>query len=168
MHVPKPVLGFAAFSEIEKNALLVKLLTVMKLQGLRVAVIRQSHHDFGNSENASSELTAAGAVKVLITSDTEFGALIEHLDMDSIDLIIVDGHGSLPYAKIELHRPSTGNKLIFPEDKSVIAVASDEFLETGGLPLLNINSPYEVTGYINRWLQSYPQTTQSEPVNSDS
>ena len=42
----KPVLGFAAYSGTGKTTLLVKLLPLMKLQGLRVAMIKQTHHDF--------------------------------------------------------------------------------------------------------------------------
>jgi molybdopterin-guanine dinucleotide biosynthesis protein B len=41
-----PVLGFAAYSGTGKTTLLVKLLPLMKLQGLRVATIKQTHHDF--------------------------------------------------------------------------------------------------------------------------
>jgi molybdopterin-guanine dinucleotide biosynthesis protein MobB len=78
--------------------------------------------------------------------------LVKKLDLENLDLIMVEGFKHLPFEKIELHRPSTGNSLIFTEDDSVIAIASDEDLETGGLPLLNINAPEEVAGFINRWL----------------
>jgi len=172
MHFPKPVLGFAAYSGTGKTTLLVKLLPLMKMQGLRVAVIKQTHHDFDIDKPGkdSFELRKAGADQVLIASDkrsalmTEYqvqsdpepGYLIEQLDLENLDLIMVEGFRNLPFAKIELHRPSTGKKFIFPEDKSVIAIASDEYLETGDLPLLNLNMPKEVAGFINRWLGSQP------------
>lgn len=41
----KPVLGSAANSGTGKTTLMVKLLPLMKLQGLRVAMIKQTHHD---------------------------------------------------------------------------------------------------------------------------
>lgn len=164
----KPVLGFAAYSGTGKTTLLVKLLPLMKLQGLRVALIKQTHHDFEIDKPGkdSFELRKAGADQVLLASDkrcalmTEYeetaepdlASLIEKLDLENIDLVMVEGFKHLPFAKIELNRPATGKKLIFPEDKSVIAVASDEDLETGELPLLNINVPEEVAGFINRWL----------------
>lgn len=164
----KPVLGFAAYSGTGKTTLLVKLLPLMKLQGLRVAMIKQTHHDFEIDKPGkdSFELRKAGANQMLIASDkrcaliTEYeeqaepdlGKLINKLDLENIDLIMVEGFRHLPFPKIELHRPSTRKKLIFPEDKSVIAVASDENLETGHLPLLNLNAPEEIAGFINRWL----------------
>ena len=165
-----PVLGFAAYSGTGKTTLLVKLLPLMKLQGLRIAMIKHAHHDFDIDKPGkdSFELRKAGADQVLVASDKryalmteyqdkaepELGDLVEKLDLENIDLIMVEGFRHLPFAKIELHRPSTGKQLIFPKDKSVVAVASDEDLETGELPLLNINAPEEVAGFINRWLDN--------------
>ncbi len=166
----KPVLGFAAYSGTGKTTLLVKLLPLMKLQGLRVAMIKQTHHDFEIDKPGkdSFELRKAGADQVLLSSDRRSALITEYaeqkepeliecinkLDLDNIDLIMVEGFKHQPFAKIELHRPTIGKKLIFPDDKSVIAVASDCKLETGSLPLLNINEPEEVAGFINRWLDS--------------
>jgi molybdopterin-guanine dinucleotide biosynthesis protein MobB len=167
---PKPVLGFAAYSGTGKTSLLVKLLPLMKLQGLRVAMIKHAHHDFDIDKPGkdSFELRKAGADQVLIASDKRFALmteyenqaepdladLIKQLDLESIDLILVEGFRHLPFAKIELHRPSLGKKLIFPDDGSVVAVASDEDLDTGDLPLLNLNATEEVAGFINRWLDN--------------
>jgi molybdopterin-guanine dinucleotide biosynthesis protein MobB len=170
MHFAKPALGFAAYSGTGKTTLLVKLLPLMKLQGLRVAMIKHAHHDFDidTPGKDSYELRKAGANQVLIASDkrcalmTEFeetrepelGDLICRLDLENIDLVMVEGFRHLPFPKIELHRPSTAKQLIFPGDKSVIAVASDENIDTGNLPLLNLNQPEEVAGFINRWLHN--------------
>ena len=164
----KPVLGFAAYSGTGKTTLLVKLLPLMKLQGLRVALVKQTHHDFEIDKPGkdSFELRKAGADQVLLSSgkrcaviteyedvvEPDLPELINKLDLENIDLVMVEGFKHLPFAKIELHRPAIGKKLIFPDDDSVIAVASDENLATDDLPLLNINAPEEVAGFINRWL----------------
>jgi molybdopterin-guanine dinucleotide biosynthesis protein B len=170
MHFAKPVLGFVAYSGTGKTTLLVRLLPLMKLQGLRVAMIKHTHHDFDvdTPGKDSCELRKAGADQVLIASDkrcaviTEFeqtkepelGDLIRRLDIENIDLVLVEGFGYLAFPKIELHRPSTAKPLIFRQDSSVIAVAADENLDTGELPLLNLNEPEEVAGFINRWLDN--------------
>ena len=151
-----------------KTTLLVKLLPLMKLQGLRVAMIKQTHHDFDIDKPGkdSFELRKAGATQMLVASDkrsalmTEYGSrvspglgeLVDQLDLQNIDLVLVEGFRHLSFPKIELHRPATGKDLIFPQDPSVIAVASDDDLQTGDLPLLDINVPEEVMGFINRWL----------------
>ncbi len=165
----KPVIGFAAYSGTGKTTLLKKLLPIMKQQGLRVAVIKQTHHDFEIDKPGkdSYKLRKAGANQMLIASEkrcalvieydepvaTDLPGLVNKLDLKNIDLVLVEGFKSLPFAKIELHRAATGNRLIFPEDNNIIAVASDENIDSGGLPLLNLNSAEEVVGYINRWLK---------------
>ncbi len=163
-----PVLGFAAYSGTGKTSLLVKLLPLMKLQGLRIGMIKHAHHDFDIDMPGkdSYRLRKAGADQMLIASDKRWAlmteiedeqeilleSLIRQLDLENIDLVLVEGFRHLPFPKIELHRPSTGKGLIFPSDDNVIAVASDENLDTGKLPLLNINQPEEIAGFINRWL----------------
>lgn len=166
----KPVLGFAANSATGKTTLLKKLLPLMKQRGLRVAIIKQTHHDFeiDRPGKDSYELRKAGANQMLIASEkrsaliTEYDepaaeglpALVNQLDLKNIDLVLVEGFKSQPFAKIELHRAATGNRLLFPEDNSIIAVASDEKINSAGLPLLNLNIAEEVEGYINRWLSA--------------
>jgi molybdopterin-guanine dinucleotide biosynthesis protein MobB len=165
-----PVLGFAAYSGTGKTTLLVKLLPLMKLQGLRVALIKQTHHNFEIDKPGkdSYELRKAGANQVLIASEKRLALVTEYeqpvesdlvelvnkLDLENIDLVLVEGFKNKPFPKIEIHRAAAGNKLLFPEDDNVIAVASDESLDTGGLPLLNLNETEEVAGYINRWLNN--------------
>ena len=170
-----PVLGFAAYSGTGKTTLLIKLIPLLRLQGLRVGMIKQTHHDFEIDipGKDSYELRKAGASQMLLASDrrsaliTEYeqqpaislDTLVNQLDLNSLDLVLVEGFRHLPFAKIELHRPAAAKDCIYPEDCSVIAVASDVKLDTGGLPLLDINSAEEVAGFINRWLgqQSAPQ-----------
>jgi len=166
-----PVLGFAAYSGTGKTTLLVKLLPLLKSQGLRVAMIKHTHHDFDIDKPGkdSYELRKAGANQVLVASDkrcalmTEYEQqaepdlleLINKLELEKVDLVLVEGFRHLEFPKIELHRPSTGKDLIFINDKTVLAVASDEDLDTGDLPLLNINEPEEVATYIYRWVSLY-------------
>jgi len=176
MKFEKPVLGFAAYSGTGKTSLLVKLLPLMKLQGLRVAAIKQTHHDFEIDKPGkdSFELRKAGADQVLLSSNkrcaliTEYEEvtapglpeLVNKIDAESIDLILVEGFKHLAFAKIELHRSLMDRPLIYPDDDSVIAVASDRKLETGDIPLLNINETEEIAGFINRWLARQPVSAE--------
>lgn len=170
LQFPLPVLGFAAYSGTGKTTLLVKLLPLMKLQGLSVAMIKHTHHDFDIDKPGkdSYELRKAGASQVLLASDkrtalmTEYDTsvepdlaeLVNKLDLENIDLVMVEGFRHLPFAKIELHRPSLGKPLICTEDVSIVAIASDENVTAGDLPLLNLNAPEEVAGFINRWFDN--------------
>ena len=146
-----PVLGFAAYSGTGKTTLLVQLIPLLKAQGIRVALIKHAHHDFDIDipGKDSYELRKAGAAQVLVASDKrraliteiepaaepELNELVNQLDLDSADLVLVEGFRHLPFPKIELHRPSLNKGLIFPGDASVIAVASDQTNPFTGLYL---------------------------------
>ncbi|MFC1588896.1 molybdopterin-guanine dinucleotide biosynthesis protein MobB [Pseudomonadota bacterium] len=166
----KPVLGFAAYSGTGKTTLLVKLLPLLKEKGLRVAMIKHAHHDFDIDQPGkdSYELRKAGAGQVLIASDyrraliTEtpqgkepgLEELIVELNLDDIDMVLVEGFRHLPFPKIELHRPSTGKDLIHPDDANVIALASDENIDSRGLPLLDLNRPQMIADFVLNWCSS--------------
>jgi molybdopterin-guanine dinucleotide biosynthesis protein MobB len=182
MVFPKPVLGFSAYSGTGKTSLLVKLLPLMKLQGLRIAMIKHAHHDFDIDKPGkdSFELRKAGAGQVLVSSairsaliteyeiqvEPELNDLINRLDLNNTDLILVEGYRHLPFPKIELHRPTIGKPLIYPDDDSVVAVASDEKINTDGLPLLNLNVAEEVAGFINRWLSGQINAQVNTQINT--
>ncbi len=75
--------------------------------------------------------------------------LLARLDQDELDLILVEGFKHEQFPKIELHRPSVGKPLLFPEDSSVIAIATDEPLpETPPIPVLDLNQPEQITAFI--------------------
>ena len=165
----KPVLGFAAYSGTGKTTLLVKLLPLLKNAGLRVGMIKHAHHDFDIDipGKDSYELRKAGADQVLIASKhrralmTETSAddepvledLVNSLNLEKVDLVIVEGYRHLHFPKIELYRPSLGKELIYPKDINVIAVASDEKVETTGLPLLRLGDPKEISRFILDWMR---------------
>lgn len=174
-HEPRvPVLGFAAFSGTGKTTLLTRLLPVLKAHGLRIGMVKHAHHSFDIDQSGkdSYELRKAGAEQMLIASrnrwalmvdhesrqEPELRALLPHLDQSAIDVILVEGFKHEPIPKIELHRPSLGHPLLFPQDDSVIAVACDAPLpvETA-LPVLDINDPEQIARFIlERVLKRHP------------
>lgn len=164
----KPVLGFAAYSGTGKTTLLVKLLPLLKQKGLRIAMIKHAHHDFDidTPGKDSYELRKAGAQQMLVASsqrwalmtesesntDPQLEDLVNKLDLSEIDLVLVEGFRHVPFDKIELHRPSQGKDKIFESDDNIIAVATDEQIDTSGLPLLDINNIDMLAEFIEQWL----------------
>lgn len=65
------MLGFAVFSGTGKTTLLVKLLPLLKEQGLSIAMIKHAHHDFDVDEPGkdSYRLRKAGTDQVLLASN---------------------------------------------------------------------------------------------------
>ena len=161
-----PVLGFAAFSGTGKTTLLTKLIPLLKAKGIRIGMIKHAHHNFDidTPGKDSYELRKAGAKQMLIASqrrwalmvetpqqagDPDLNELIQQLDHDKLDLILVEGFKHVAFAKIELHRPSLAKPLLYPEDKSIMAIATDqvEAISTV-LPVLELNNPAMITDFI--------------------
>ena len=154
MNCAKPVLGFAAFSGTGKTTLLVKLLPLLVKRGIRVGMIKHAHHDFDidTPGKDSYKLRKAGARQMLVASsrrralmtetpgqqEPQLEELISILDLDSIDLILVEGFKHLAFPKIELHRAGLGHPLLFREDRNIIALAADHTPDNRDLPLLDI------------------------------
>ncbi|MEW7977893.1 MAG: molybdopterin-guanine dinucleotide biosynthesis protein MobB [Candidatus Sedimenticola endophacoides] len=162
-----PVLGFAAYSGTGKTTLLKRLLPLLRARGLRVGMIKHAHHDFDidTPGKDSYELRKAGAAEMLIASGRRWALMVEtpregdpllqemldRLDQRHLDLVLVEGFKHEPFPKIELHRPALGKPLLFPEDREVIAVASDS--DPGrpvGLPLLDLNDVPAMAEFIWR------------------
>ena len=164
------ILGFAAYSGTGKTTLLKQVIPLLKAEGLRIAVIKLSHHDFSIDQPGkdSYELHHAGASQTLLTSkyrsalvtenqpvqEPELEQALRQLDLNSADLVLVEGfRHAAGLKKIELHRPSLGKPSLYTEDKQIIAVASDEALNAP-LPILDINRPDQIAQFILHTMQA--------------
>ena len=162
---PVPLLGFAAFSGTGKTTLLVKLIPLLKARGLRIGIIKHSHHAFEIDKPGkdSYALRAAGASPVMLSSnrrramitewpDAREPRLAEELaffDRTGLDLILVEGFKAEPFPKIELHRPVLGRPLLFPDDGRIVAVASDApILPAPTIPELDLNRADQIAAFI--------------------
>lgn len=183
---PIPVLGFAAVSGTGKTTLLSKLIPLLKNSGLRIGLIKHSHHNFEIDKPGkdSYRLRQAGASPIMLVSShrramiTEFDVVrdplleeqLQFFDHSELDLILVEGFKAEKFPKIELHRPSLKQNLIFPNDPNIIAIASDEKItisvdntnlstqQTAQLILpdfLDLNDPILIKDFIiNRFLRT--------------
>ncbi|MDF1583499.1 MAG: molybdopterin-guanine dinucleotide biosynthesis protein B [Methyloprofundus sp.] len=139
-----PILGFAAPSGTGKTTLLTQLIPQLKEHGIRVGLIKHSHHNFQIDKPGkdSFRLREAGATPVMLVSShrraiiSEFSSpqepvlneQLSHFDQTNLDLILVEGFKRENFPKIELHRPSLEKPLHYLDDHSIIAIASDQAL----------------------------------------
>lgn len=166
MLLQKPyVLGFSAFSGTGKTHLLTRLIPILKCRGLKIGLIKHSHHDFeiDHPGKDSYELRLAGASPMMIVSPYRRATITEFPDLQEIslndqlavfpevglDLILVEGFRHASFPKIELHRPSLGKQLLYPNDNSIIAIACDQALRTpDDLPCLDLNDTQAIADFI--------------------
>jgi molybdopterin-guanine dinucleotide biosynthesis adapter protein len=164
-HAHIPMLGFAAFSGTGKTTLLTQAIPILKHQGLRIGLIKHSHHNFQMDQPGkdSFRLREAGASPVMLVS-THRRAIITEItpereprldeelklfDQSELDLILVEGFKAEQFPKIELHRPSLNKPLLYPNDPNIIAIASDCMLKTPDYMIqLDINQPEMIADFI--------------------
>ncbi len=164
-----PVLGFAAFSGTGKTTLLEKLISLLAQKNINIAVIKHAHHSFDidHPDKDSYRLRKAGAKHLLISSrnrhalitetpeeEPNFHQLLARFPVDDIDLLLVEGFKKEAFPKIELHREALDKPWLFPDDKNIIAIASDTRPKSD-LPFLDINQIDNILAFIERWLESY-------------
>jgi molybdopterin-guanine dinucleotide biosynthesis adapter protein len=78
--------------------------------------------------------------------------LLDQLDANRADLILVEGFKGESFPKIELHRPSLGKPLLFPDDPDIVAVASDAPLGRDcDRPLLELNDVGAISAFVLQW-----------------
>jgi molybdopterin-guanine dinucleotide biosynthesis adapter protein len=138
------ILGIAGYSGSGKTTLIEKLVPVLLQEGLRVSLIKHAHHQFEVDQPGKDSYRhrQAGCTEVLVSSSQRW-ALMHELRGDEepaledllprfspCDLILVEGYKNDPIPRIEVHRAGGDRPLLFPHDPHVIAVATDEPLET--------------------------------------
>lgn len=171
---PIPLLGFSAFSGTGKTTLITKLLPILTERGLRIGMVKHSHHDIemDNPNKDSYKLRKAGACQMVLASpyrtilfaeqdEAEEPQLITQLNWlntDELDLVLVEGFRHEAFTKIELHRPSLGKPLLAIEDEHIIAIATDAVIDKTALQgkeltYLDINKSDEIANFVMQYSQ---------------
>ena len=163
-----PMLGFCAFSGTGKTTLLTSLIPVLNKNGLKIGLIKHAHHHFeiDHPGKDSYELRKAGAREMIVASakrwalvhesperedEPTLNELLPNLSLKDLDLILVEGFKNEPLSKIELHRPSMGRPLLYPNDTDIIALATDRPINIPKkLPILDLNNVNQIAYFIER------------------
>jgi molybdopterin-guanine dinucleotide biosynthesis protein MobB len=74
------------------------------------------------------------------------------MDTSLSDLVLVEGfkHEAIP--KIEVHRAEMGTPLLANEDENIIAIATDEAVNSSK-PQIDLNDISAVATFIRQWLK---------------
>jgi molybdopterin-guanine dinucleotide biosynthesis protein B len=163
--IPANVLGVVGWSGSGKTTLLAFLVARLSAQGLRVNIVKHSHHDIvlEPPHKDSARLRMAGAAEVMIASPYRVAivrelreaaepSLAEHLArLSPADLTLVEGYKWEALPKLEVHRPALGQPPLYPHDPHIVAVASDVARPVdvpAGLVWLDLNAPEDVLSWL--------------------
>ncbi|MFB9887263.1 molybdopterin-guanine dinucleotide biosynthesis protein B [Balneatrix alpica] len=169
---PPFVLIFAAHSGTGKTTLLSQVIPYLVQAGVRVGVVKHSHHDLDLDQPGkdSQRLRAAGSVQTVLAtpwrsfvfkekgsrSEPDLASELALLQWDELDMVLVEGFRHAPWPKLELYRRELGHPFLFEQDKQVRALVWNGGDWPDGpapLPLLDINDPAAVARWIYRHWQ---------------
>jgi molybdopterin-guanine dinucleotide biosynthesis protein B len=167
------VLGVIGWSGSGKTTLLEYLVGQLAAEGLRVNVIKHSHHDIvlEPPHKDSARLRMAGAGEVMIASPYRFAiqhelrgapepSLEEHLArLAPADLTLVEGYKWAAIPKLEVFRAELGRAPMYPEDAHIVAVAASgpaPATLARDLAWLDLDQPAEVLRWLKRRLATAP------------
>lgn len=160
------VIGVAGFSGSGKTTLVEKLIPALKLQGLRVSVVKHAHHKFDIDHVGKDTFRhrEAGAFEVVVASDRRLAMVREferqttlsahHLIAElhpGVDWVIVEGFKQSDLLKLEVWRPASGKPARYPEDDFVVAIATDApqaLPEPTLRPVLDLNDATGVADWL--------------------
>jgi molybdopterin-guanine dinucleotide biosynthesis protein B len=157
------IFGFAGWSGSGKTTLIEKLIPLFVQRGLKVALIKHAHHTFEVDQPGKDSYRHrhAGCAEVLVSSsrrwalvhelrgapEPRFPELLERLS--PADLVLVEGFKRERLAKLEVYRAVTGEPLLHPGDKDIVAIASDAPVDTQ-LPRLDLDDAPAIASFVLR------------------
>jgi molybdopterin-guanine dinucleotide biosynthesis protein B len=154
--------GIAGWSGSGKTTLLKRLIPELRQRGIAVSTIKHAHEGFDIDlpGKDSYEHRKAGAREVTISSPRRW-AIVHELDGDDepplaellakmapVDLVLIEGFKRATHEKLEVHRPSLGKAPLYPDDPTVVAVASDEPIPDLRIKRLDLHDVEAIADFI--------------------
>jgi molybdopterin-guanine dinucleotide biosynthesis protein B len=166
------VLGIVGWSGSGKTTLLTALLPLLRARGLTVSTVKHTHHGFDMDRPGKDTFRhrEAGALEVLVASGARWALLHELAGtepklpellarMQPVDLVLVEGFKTHPFAKLEVYRPVLGKPPIWYTESDIVAVAADAPLASCDRTLLPLNDPATVTEWLLQFLSLEQRTS---------
>lgn len=155
------ILAITGYSGSGKTTVIEALLPEFAQLGWRVNVIKHSHHDLELEppRKDSARFRLAGAAEVMVVSPFRYAIVHELYDepeptlaeqvarLAPADLTLLEGFKSQDIPKIEIWRAANGKPLLYPNDDSIVAIATDSKAQQA-IPMLDLNNAPALARFI--------------------
>ena len=155
------IFGFAGWSGSGKTTLIEELIPRFVKHGLSVSIVKHAHHSFDVDQPGkdSHRHRQAGCTEVVVVSEKRWAIMHELRGepeptleeqikrVSSCDLLLVEGYKHYALPKLEIWRRENAKPLLHPEDRHIVAIASDTPLETK-LPRFDLNDHDGIGNFI--------------------
>jgi molybdopterin-guanine dinucleotide biosynthesis protein B len=159
------LVGFCGYSGSGKTTLVEQLVARLRRAGHRVSVVKHAHHSFDIDQPGkdSHRHRAAGAYEVVIASNRRLAKIREFdveaepgphqliAELSHPDWVLVEGFKHADLLKIEIWRSATGQRVQYPHDPFVVAIATDSpnaLPHPTALPVLDLNDADAIAAWL--------------------
>ena len=155
------IFGIAGYSGSGKTTLIEKLIPLFTVRELKVSLIKHAHHTFDVDQAGKDSYRHrhAGCNEVLVTSSRRW-ALMHELrgapeptlpeligHVAACDILLIEGFKREAIPKLEVYRSVVGESLLHPQDAHIVAVASDQHVDTH-LPQFRLDDAAAIAAFI--------------------
>jgi molybdopterin-guanine dinucleotide biosynthesis protein B len=165
------ILGVVGWSGSGKTTLLTRLIPVLSGRGLKIATLKHAHHAFDVDQPGkdSYEHRKAGASEVIVSSARRWvqmhevgeaaeATLAELLQrLSPCDLVLIEGFKSERHPKMEVFRKAAQKSPLHPDDRRIVAIASDQEFPDAAVPVVDLNNTEAVADLVCARAESLEQ-----------
>ena len=162
------IFGVTGWKNSGKTRLVAGIVRELGARGFTVSTVKHAHHGFDVDKPGTDSFAhrEAGAHEVALVSGKRWvlmhemrgakePALAEILSkLAPCDIVIIEGFKSSPHPKIEATRSATKrDQPIWPNDKTIVAIASDYDVGNSGRAEIDLNDISTITDFIQDYLK---------------
>jgi len=169
------IFGVAGFSGSGKTTLAEKLIRCFCKKNIEIAVVKHAHQHFEADHEGkdSYRLREAGSRQVMVSSVARSALFTENKRqgepsltellhrLEPAALVLVEGFKKEAIPKLEVWREANQSPLLFLEDKTILAMVSDDEIKGLQIPRFNMNETQKIADFIISILGLYLTDVQS-------
>jgi molybdopterin-guanine dinucleotide biosynthesis protein B len=156
------IFGVAGFSGSGKTTLAEKLIRCFCKRNIEIAVVKHAHRHFEADHEGkdSYRLREAGSRQVMVSSIGRSALFAENKRegepsltellhrLEPATLVLVEGFKKEAIPKLEVWREANHSPLLFLEDKTILAMVSDDEIKGLQIPRFNMNETQKIADFI--------------------